>query len=99
MEKEKDENQYSCSDRNVAVENISTVTVTALGGSRYLARRGEKVNDTHTQKHQRQVTYSVNAPPMTGPIQTLIANVLVTMLMHNGWFFSLIVLVMITRDP
>lgn len=94
MEEEKDEDQYSCPDGDIAVEHVR-ISMVVL--SAWTCLFGNAV--TYIQKHQRQVTYCVNAPPITGPMQTLIANVLVTMVMHNGRFLSLIVLVIITRDP
>lgn len=94
VEEQEDENQDSSSDGYIAAGK-SAPAILRNG----VIRVSEMWKNSHIQKHQRQVTYSVNAPPMTGPMQTLTAKVLVTMLMQSGRFLSLTVWVMMTRDP
>jgi hypothetical protein len=54
---------------------------------------------TYIQKHHRQLTFWVKAPPNTGPTQTLIPNTLTTIPIYNGRFSNTTLFVIILRAP
>ena len=87
--------------KNINTRAITSPPIGRLLDAPYVSifYRFSEGGSSYIQKHQRQVTSSVNAPPIKGPMPDIRPNILTTIAMNNGLFLKSQIYVSIPNAP